>query len=129
MAKKSRPKKDDFALQEDPLVLQMRQEFQNCMDNATYEVDLSPWQEAVAALAKQYFKDEFPDKAWISPTPAHWLKAAQQATVTCPACNGSGRYTLRSGNTNTCFRCGGKGKQNQEDFVRNANYDNHRRVI
>jgi DnaJ-class molecular chaperone len=62
-------------------------------------------------------------------TPGDWVKAARSATFECDRCHGSGEYLWgacvngRMTNRGVCFRCEGKGVQNQDDFRRNYGSD------
>jgi hypothetical protein len=61
-----------------------------------------------------------------NPNPSHeaWVWAAQQVEFGCPKCDTTGQY--KSPVTNAygmCFRCGGKGYQNDRDRRRNIAYD------
>lgn len=65
----------------------------------------------------------------------HLLIPKEQELSECDGCNGNGIYYGRGsvvngvfkGFTNTCFRCGGKGKQNESDRKRNYGYDQNRK--
>jgi len=61
-----------------------------------------------------------------APTLADIVAAAELVTFPCAACRGTGRYVLRSGRSNPCFRCAGKAAQNARDAFRNASYDTYR---
>ena len=60
--------------------------------------------------------------------PSEWLKGAEQATVKCPKCHGTGRYSWggtvngKPVKTGSCFACEEKGRQDMDDFFRNRAY-------
>lgn len=56
-------------------------------------------------------------------TPALWLKVAQRIRHGCPDCSGTGKYRREGCEPGICYRCGGKGAQNDEDRRRNWGYD------
>jgi hypothetical protein len=102
---------------------QLRFQFKQLRDNATYCVELKEWMIAVRALAGS------------NPTPEQWVEAARKAKTKCDVCKGSGVYRWGASingvmqHSGPCFRCESKGYQGQADYVRNRIYDNHRRVI
>lgn len=63
--------------------------------------------------------------------PAAWLRAAREVTFPCRRCAATGVWArcrdlntgAPIGSCGTCFRCGGKGHQNDADAVRNAGAD------
>ncbi len=55
-------------------------------------------------------------------TPIEDEKVKGFETIECPACEGSGIYAPNGG---PCFRCTGKGHQNEADQKRNYGYDLH----
>jgi hypothetical protein len=72
-----------------------------------------------------------------APTPLQHVEAARKVEVDCPACAGTGKhysggavvngkYTGKVGN---CYRCNGKGKQNDADRRRNWGYDTKHRTV
>lgn len=109
---------------------ELRAEFETLMRNAMYAATKQEWLKAVRALALKLSGGK-------EPTPSQWVEAARKAKVKCPNCNGSGIFYGRGhvengvfkGHTGPCYRCGGSGKQGQDDFKRNWGYDNHRRVV
>lgn len=64
-----------------------------------------------------------------SPVEADYLKAAKIVRFTCKRCAGTGQFITGSmngkptGPGGACFRCGGKGAQNDADRRRNYGYD------
>lgn len=106
----------------DQVVGHLRYLFQQLKDNALYCATEAEW---MAEVRKQ-----------VRPmaTPEQWLQAAEQATTKCDRCR-NGVYSWgacingRMQFSAACFRCQGKGRQNQSDYRRNQCYDNHRRVI
>jgi hypothetical protein len=98
---------------------QLRNEFKILQRNATYHVSLDVWREAVNKLLPE------------NPSPADWVEAAKKATTKCGRCNGTGQYQWgacvngKMTHSATCFRCEGKGYQDQEDYARNYGYDNY----
>lgn len=59
-------------------------------------------------------------------TPSYWIAAARRAMFGCSRCYMTGQYKspIASG---ICFRCEGKGFQNDTDVMRNRAYDAHAR--
>ena len=111
-------------------VKELRAEFDRLMRNSGVAATRQEWLAAVRVLALKA-------SGGAEPTPEQWVDAAKKATVSCWSCSGKGIYYGRGyvengvfkGFTGPCFRCGGKGHQNQDDFTRNWGYDNfHRRV-
>lgn len=111
-------------------VEELRAEFNRLMRNATHCASREEWMAAVTALAMKA-------SGGAEPTPEQWVAAAKAAKVSCWNCSGKGIYYGRGyvengvfkGTTGPCYRCGGTGKQGQDDFTRNWGYDNyHRRV-
>jgi len=70
-------------------------------------------------------------KALNPKTPAGFVKAAQRVTFPCRRCAGSGEFVTMmvngkpTGPGGICFRCGGKGAQNDADAKRNRYFDEH----
>jgi len=70
----------------------------------------------------------------LSETPENWVKGAQEVPIPCRRCAGTGRFI--TGTTNgqptgpggICYRCGGKGWQNDADARRNYGADRHQKV-
>lgn len=58
----------------------------------------------------------------LEPTPTNWVLMAREVAFPCPACD-KGIYQ----NGSECYRCEGKGVQNDEDVRRNFGYDARRR--
>ena len=60
-------------------------------------------------------------------TPERWVALAKSARFDCRACNGTGQF-LRDGEPDggECYRCGGRGAQNDADALRNWGYDRYR---
>lgn len=61
------------------------------------------------------------------PTPEMWVKLASRVEVPCLRCNATGAYGGATGHGD-CFRCGGKGRQDDSDRRRNYGYDNNRSI-
>lgn len=57
---------------------------------------------------------------------------AKRVSFPCPRCAGTGRFItyvengIPKGPGGICYRCSGKGRQNDADVRRNYGYDNHR---
>ncbi len=106
---------------------QLREQFLRLKRNAMYCASEAEWMAEVVKLAKALSGGE-------EPTPEQWVLAAQRATVKCDRCK-DGRYYWGAvingtpSKSGPCFRCGGTGRQGQEDFARNWGYDNNRSVI
>ena len=64
-------------------------------------------------------------------TPEEWVKAAKAALFLCRRCAGTGAYITGmlngqpTGPGGRCFRCEGKGVQNDTDVLRNRAYDEY----
>lgn len=105
------------------IVDKLRKKFRKLQDNAAYGATREDWLSEVRKLAGS------------DPTPEKWVEAAERATVKCGACCGSGVYYWgacvngKMTHAGPCFRCGGSGRQGQDDFHRNRTYDNHRKVV
>lgn len=105
----------------DQHVLGLRFRFKQLKANALYNASEAEWMAEVTKLAGS------------QPTPEKWVEAAEKATTKCDRChngvyswgacvNGSMQHSA------PCFRCQGKGRQNQADYTRNIAYDRHRKV-
>jgi uncharacterized paraquat-inducible protein A len=100
---------------------EFRAEFKTLRRNALHCVSKAEWMEAVTALLPE----------GEEPTPQDWVMAAEQATTHCDRCQGSGTYVWgavingKPSHSGDCYRCEGKGYQNQYDYMRNAIYDRH----
>lgn len=111
-------------VEDSPTISQARQEFRRLQQNAAASIGVAAWRVEVDKLVKAIAKKSVP-------TPEQWLEAAQKATVPCDRCNGTGQYAWGGSingkpvHTGQCFRCTGKGRQDQEDFCRNMVYDRH----
>lgn len=63
------------------------------------------------------------------PTPKQWVQAAKRVSFPCPRCGGTGQFVtmvvngVPTGPGGHCFRCEGKGRQNDADRRRNHGYD------
>lgn len=73
-------------------------------------------------------------KGVAAPAPADWVIAAREALVRCGRCAGTGMFVTRvengepKGPGGACYRCGGKGLQNEADARRNNYHDIHQIV-
>lgn len=72
------------------------------------------------------------DKAGVTePTPKQWVQAAKAVSFPCPRCAGTGQFVTMvvngkpTGPGGVCFRCEGKGRQNDADRRRNYGYDSY----
>ena len=72
------------------------------------------------------------DKAGVTePTPEQWLQAARCVSFPCRRCGGTGQFVtmivnrVLTGPGGICFRCNGKGQQNDADRRRNYGYDRY----
>lgn len=80
--------------------------------------------EFLAAVAAKLVK--FPN-----PKPVQYVRAAMLVAFHCRRCAGTGRFITGSmngkptGPGGACFRCDGKGEQNDADCVRNDCHDRH----
>ena len=62
-------------------------------------------------------------------TPQSWVAGARAAQFFCTRCDGQGGFVSRKNVHFTCFRCGGKGTQDDADVRRNYGYDMASRAI
>ena len=68
-----------------------------------------------------------------SATPEQWVAAAKLVKVPCRRCAGTGRYVtmvengIPKGPGGDCYRCAGKGWQNDADACRNRTADRYYR--
>jgi len=87
-------------------------------DAGRYEAG-GAWDEAVADLLLP------------NASPAEYVGAAAEATTICNRCHGTGTYAWggtvngKPVHTGDCFRCEGKGVQDQDDYRRCIAYDRH----
>lgn len=64
-------------------------------------------------------------------TPGDWVKVARSATFECDRCGGSGLYHWgacvngKMSHSGDCYRCQGKGVQDQDDMRRNYGHTMH----
>lgn len=69
-----------------------------------------------------------------TPTPAQFVTAAKLARFFCGRCGGTGRFVtyvengIPKGPGGACYRCQGKGTQNDADARRNYGADLHPRI-
>lgn len=74
------------------------------------------------------------DKKIENPSPAQYVKAARLVRFKCGRCGGTGRFITGSlngqlvGPGGHCYRCAGKGTQDDADVRRNFGADNHQIV-
>ena len=91
---------------------QLRRRFEMLRRCAMHETSAENWMEEVRKQLPQSRK----------PTPSDWVEAAAKATVRCWRCSGTGTYRWGGGiaglmlYAGPCYRCVGKGRQNQADF-------------
>jgi len=103
----------------------IRAEFKTLRDHSGISATRQDWYRAVQdLLVSRSIPCSFA-------TPMQWLEAARDATTECDRCSGTGDYrwgsqtyditmkTWKSAHSGVCFRCEGKGKQNQDDYRRN----------
>jgi hypothetical protein len=108
-----------------PYTAVLRKKYADCQAKGQYNAG-DKWDEAVKAYAAKHYGQ--------NPTPEQWVEAAEKATTKCDHCTNGTYYWGASVNgkmTNAapCYRCQGKGHQNQADYGRNRCYDSHRRVV
>lgn len=63
---------------------------------------------------------------------SNWLRIAREVSFTCDSCLGSGTYPARpvpGGFIGKCYRCGGNGRQNDADRIRNITYDRYHKEL
>ena len=101
---------------------ELRSEFAYLMRNSGQSAMRSEWLAEVEKVAVKLAGND-------SPEPMEYVEAARIATTKCDKCGGRGEYYW-GGSTNgkpkhtgVCFRCEGKGRQNQDDFKRNYGHD------
>jgi hypothetical protein len=110
---------------------ELRRQYAKLRRNALYGATREAWNHAVTTLALRRAKKA----GLVEPTAEIWVASARDAVVECEYCGGSGRYSWgpvtngKPAHTGDCYRCTGKGVQDQEDFTRNWAYDRHRKVI
>jgi hypothetical protein len=100
---------------------ELREQFRKYRRRALYGATREAWDHAVTTLALRRAKKI----GLVEPSAEIWVASARDAVVECDYCGGSGRY-YRGAVVNgkpthggDCYRCEGKGQQNQEDFMRN----------
>ena len=65
------------------------------------------------------------------PTAKQWVQGAKAVSFPCQRCAGTGQYITQvvngkpTGPGGLCYRCDGKGRQNDADRRRNHGYDNY----
>lgn len=104
---------------------EMREEFKKIRERAHYEHSFTDkeYLEKCSNYLKQ--KGIIPEVA----SPEQWLKAAENIEFGCGRCARTGRFItyvengVPKGPGGECFRCGGKGYQNDSDHRRNWGYD------
>jgi len=68
-------------------------------------------------------------------SPEQWVAAAKRARFFCKRCAGTGSFItyiengVPRGPGGACYRCGGKGSQNDADRRRNYGYDRSFRIL
>lgn len=98
---------------------EMRAEFKKLRDSAVY------------AMGREEFDSILNASIRAGATPEEYLAVAAGVTCECERCQGTGRYSWgasvngKMSHTGDCFRCSGKGYQDQDDFRRNRAYDRH----
>ncbi len=76
-------------------------------------------------------KAEMVKRGITDPTPAQWVSVAATTCFACKRCGGSGKFTtwvlngVPQGPGGDCYRCAGKGYQNDADARRNYGADMH----
>jgi len=65
------------------------------------------------------------------PTPEQWVQGAKAVSFPCARCAGTGQFITQvvngkpTGPGGICYRCDGKGRQNDADRRRNYGYDSY----
>jgi hypothetical protein len=109
---------------------ELREQYRKLRRNAKYGADMEVWDAAVADLAVRRARKA----GLMEPTPEMWIAAAEDVTVECEQCHGSGMFYWgavvngKPTHGGPCFRCAGAGRQGPADFARNQCYDGHRKV-
>ena len=113
---------------------ELRAAFKKMQDVAAFIVGKAEWRlEVNKILLKIITARNCTDLS--AARPSEWLKAAEQATVKCPKCKGSGIYYWGASvngkmtHSGPCFACEEKGRQNSDDFFRNREYWKHVKVV
>jgi hypothetical protein len=81
-----------------------------------------------AAVIARFDKANVPEE---SRTPKAFLNFAKKVSFPCRRCAGTGQYITKvvngtpTGPGGICYRCNGKGRQNDADRCRNYGYDNY----
>ena len=113
-----------------PAALTPQQEYRRVRGRALgerFDGDAAAFNEAVRAYLEAHGTDE--------PEPLDWVHAATVMPCTCRRCAGTGQFVTGmlngtpTGPGGPCFRCMGKGYQNDYDSHRNYGWDIHQRVI
>lgn len=90
----------------------------HCEDNITFD-----------RLVKEWL-----DKYRLAKTPENWVKGAKEVPIACRRCSGTGQFITGTmngqptGPGGICYRCSGKGWQNDEDARRNYGADVHQKA-
>ena len=110
----------------DMSLAELRAEFRILKRNAMHEAAESEWMAKVEKNARALAEGDEPEPCeWVDST------SASRVFTTCGKCRGAGVYCWgavingRPTHTGECFRCGGKGYQNQSDYRRNFGHDNY----
>lgn len=105
---------------------ELKIDYKTLRRNACHTSTIDEWESEVGRLAHQFADGD-------DPYPIEWVDAARIATTLCQTCDGTGfRFASHNkGNDDVissgkCFRCGGKGRQNQEDYRRNYGHDRYK---
>lgn len=94
-------------------IVALRKEFATLMRNAGISATKEEWMDAVKKEAMKLSGGK-------EPSPEMWVVAANNAVTTCTRCKGTGIVFIgRIQKPDKCFRCEGKGVQNQDDYRRN----------
>lgn len=84
---------------------------------------------AVQAKLVQSLKGDLTEVVWASPQ--QWVEAAREVRFLCKRCAGTGMFITMvengqpKGPGGECFRCQGRGTQNDHDVRRNEVHDQH----
>lgn len=107
----------------------LHEEYAKLKRNGEYNAGKEAW---AAAVCEQLAKM---GKTIDSATFAEIVHAARVATTPCDRCNASGIYQWgaqingRMTHSASCYRCNGKGRQNQDDYRRNWGYDQRIKAV
>jgi hypothetical protein len=97
---------------------ELREEYRILRRNSEISATHEEWDAAVERGARKL-------SGCDSPEPMEYVESARAAVTCCDKCHGTGEYQWggtingKPVHTGVCYRCEGKGHQNQDDYRRN----------